>query len=95
MGSRVVHHLTRRYGASVIWGRVVRRFATSVSALMGKFVTRVAETLCSEEKRVPGQIASKDGHRFLVWLLWVSSEAPVFEVSASWVQWFTAVEFSL
>ncbi|TOE35782.1 hypothetical protein CGJ45_23685 [Vibrio parahaemolyticus] len=62
---------------------------------MGKFISYVAETWFGEEKRVPGQIASKGGHRFLAWFFWVSSEAPVFEVSVSRVQWFTAVESGL
>lgn len=61
IGSR----LSRRYGASVIYGRVVRRFATSASVFVGKFLPNVAETWFSEKKRVSGQIASKGGHRFL------------------------------
>ncbi|HAS6208559.1 TPA: hypothetical protein I7245_21635 [Vibrio vulnificus] len=91
----VAHPLTGRYGASVIYGRVVRRFATSVSVFVGKFLPDVAETWFGEEKRVSGQIASKGGHRCLAKFFWVSLVVPVFDLSASRVQWFTAVEFSL
>ncbi|WP_347368990.1 hypothetical protein [Vibrio vulnificus] len=62
---------------------------------MGKFIPSVAETWFGEEKRVPGQITSKSGHRCLAKFFWVSLVVPVFELSASRVQWFTAVDFGL